>query len=78
MTKLLGKYTFPSSSSFIIIIFFFFFFLFTLYCSLQKNKDTVRKYTNICGSKFKTATCFGCTKQPTSGHMFQRGKKKIM
>jgi len=82
--KTINKIHFSFIFIIIIVIFFFFFFFFfsffffTPYCSLQKDKDTVRKYTNICGSKFKIATCFGCTNQPTSGHMFQRGKKKII
>ena len=38
------------------------------------NKDKIHQYTTLYYSKFKIATCFGCSRQPSSWCMFQKWK----
>jgi len=38
------------------------------------NKNTICQYTTLYYSKFKIATCFGCTRQPPTCCMFQKWK----
>ena len=38
---------------------------------------TIHQYTTLYYSKFKIATCFGCTGQPSSCRVFQKWEKKI-
>ena len=42
---------------------------------ILNNTGTIRQYTTLHYSKFKIATRFDCTRQPTLDHMFQKCKK---
>ena len=44
--------------------------------TVRNNKDTIRQFTNLYYYKSKIATCFGCTREPSSGRMFQQCKKE--
>ena len=43
---------------------------------LRINKNTIRQYTTPYYNKSKVATCFGCTRHPSSGRIFQNCKNE--
>jgi len=46
--------------------------LFGLQNITRDNKDTFHQHKTLCYRKSKIATCFGCTRQPSWGRMFQK------